>query len=751
MTVYVTTKSSCGRKYLNVIEVTYGKDNKRHQRVIKSFGRYETALQKDPQIIEKIKKEYHCTSTIDRATNAVMEISNKISSEDLASVNVNQSSFGIRLVYGIRALYPIWDKDLKLNYKLNYLQENNSSYQGKLSDIAFYLTALKLINPVSHYRAFREQNAYLYDPLSEVTLNDVYNTLSFIETNRGELMKYIHSRVLLSVGRTMTMVFYDCTNVYFETPYDDKQLLFRNLLKSLKASAEELGIKTEALDELSAEPDVIDKALQKLSELADEETCFRMRGLSKEHRYDLPLISIALVIDTNGIPIDFEVFPGNKSEYHTMPKLIKEMVRKYQIKNTIVVADRGLNSLANLQMLKDAGLGFIVAQKVSNLKAPYEHEMLDREHGYKSWAGEVITDIEANAELFKDSIIESDLIYKRCSYSKEGYITDEDGNKVKRQLSCEIMYTFSQKRYERDINQLENDLALAKKAVLEKKDMSPTCSSGWRSLVNTKREILDEEQQATENQSVDEAETNNDAAESVKTKKQHTPKKIQKNTCLYKAESLKQNVIEHRRKLAGYAAVVYKSADSSTKLLTDDSLMQSYHQLVKIEECFRIMKTNFTIRPVYVRKREHIIGHITLCVIALIISRMLEIKLERNNHKLSINEIQAALNSSITAISSNGIDGFFIKANEFMNIFTEENMRARNDEEKELDCRTLALQHYIEQNRHRQQPIDLILSAVGLSPLQNMCSAADLCKNLKIKGDYRKLVGAANTVCQQSI
>ena len=94
-----------------------------------------------------------------------------------------------------------------------------------------------------------------------------------------------------------------------------------------------------------------------------------MRGMSKEHRYDLPLVSISLVIDENGFPIDFELYNGNTAEISKMQESISKMQEKYNVKNTVVVADRGLNSVSNLNMLQDNNYGFIVDQKISNLPA----------------------------------------------------------------------------------------------------------------------------------------------------------------------------------------------------------------------------------------------------------------------------------------------------------------------------------------------------------------------------------------------
>ena len=79
----------------------------------------------------------------------------------------------------------------------------------------------------------------------------------------------------------------------------------------------------------------------------------RTKRPSKEHRYDLLLISIAMIVDENAIPVDFEVYSGCKSEYRSMPPKIKNMKEKYGIKDVIVVADRGINSVNNLKMLLD--------------------------------------------------------------------------------------------------------------------------------------------------------------------------------------------------------------------------------------------------------------------------------------------------------------------------------------------------------------------------------------------------------------
>ena len=750
MPVYVITKTVKDNKYLYVVDITVNKDGKRSQKLIKSYGNLEKAKQSDPDIVEKLKQKYHCDSVAGRLEKTLSDISEEYNStpeSKIINAPVNPSQFGysIPLNYGIRALYPIWNDDLKLDYKLTYLQKNNSDYQGRLSDIAFYLTALKVISPSSQLKAYQEQTKYLYDPLQDVPLSDLYNTLSFVEEHKDAIMQYLNNRICSEYGREMTMVFYDCTNVYFETTYDDKQRLFRLLVREIKKQYKDKSESVSFVDELEFEPDVIDEAIEQMKNMVNEDTCFRMRGLSKEHRYDLPLVSIALVIDTNGIPIDFKVFPGNISEFKTMPQVVAEMVEKYHVKNTIVVADRGLNSVSNLCTLNEHNLGFIVAQKVSNLSDKYEKQMLEMKK-YKTWNSETREAIEINEELFENTMITPDLMFRRVPFVKSGYVTDEDGNKTLKKIECEIMFTFSKKRYERDIAQIENDEMLARKAVAEKKDMAPTFSSGWRSLVRVKKE--EEPKTAPEQEQSDKK---SDSQQSDKKSKDNKSTRQKKDNSLYRAESIKEDVLAKRKRLAGFAAVVYKSAEEDgEKELKDEALMESYHKLVKIEECFRIMKSNFTVRPVYVRKKNRIIGHITLCVLALIMTRLLEIKLKKCNYNLSVNEIQEALKSTVTAVSTNGTDGMFIKNNVINNVFTKTNMQPKSDEERYSDPRELAVSHYIENLKENKSDIDKIMEAVNLTPLPNMATAIQLCDCLKIRGSYQHLIGTTNSSIQNA-
>ena len=245
----------------------------------------------------------------------------------------------------------------------------------------------------------------------------------------------------------------------------------------------------------------------------------------------------------------------------------------------------------------------------------------------------------------------------------------EEENRKKVIIDCEIIYTFSKKRQARDLKQLELDVTMAQKAVAEHKDMTPTCSSGWRSLVRVKKEILDTEPQKTEtevetintenntnenqnqqsvsaapqNSKLNQTENNNSVSDKKDSSKDGSKNKKKgasvKKENIFVAEEIKKDVIEARRRRAGYAAMIYRKPDELEKDLTDDEILGTYTDLVKIEECFRIMKSNFSIRPMFVRSKTHIEGHCTICVLALIMLRLLKMKLKENKYDLSLNQI----------------------------------------------------------------------------------------------------------------
>ena len=176
-------------------------------------------------------------------------------------------------------------------------------------------------------------------------------------------------------------------------------------------------------------------------------------------------------------------------------------------------------------------------------------------------------------------------------------------------------------RRKRDLEELNNEIKRANKAVASGELMGNPYASGWRSLIATEKERAEGE-----------------------------------NKAKYRAVGLKEDVIKARRDVAGYYAVVFDHPEgiSADNTLADEEVLSTYHRLVRIEECFRIMKSRFSIRPVYVWKAARITGHCYLCVLALMLLRELQFKLEDHGVHMSVDRICDALRQAAVGVSGDG-------------------------------------------------------------------------------------------------
>ena len=384
---------------------------------------------------------------------------------------------------------------------------------------------------------------------------------------------------------------------------------FEDLLRRLQQEGYE--IKPNEVDALlEKEPSLIEIYQKCREEYGD---ALRMRGLSKELRYDLPMVSVALVIDSNAFPVDFMVFAGNKSEKTNMINSIDRLKSNYNITESIIVADSGLNSVPNMHMLLKNGFGYAISKSALSLPKKMEADITD----LSKYTEKV--DIHGNSLNYMYRIIDYPQKYK--------IIDDEHPDKepVTIEIKNKMLLTFSKKRQQHDLAVLEEKFGKARKAVAERAKIK-TANKGFSSFLSA----------------------------DIDTKK-------------LVAKKIKMKLIEKHRKRAGFATVIYhdvptkeeqswlQSPKEETKPeqgivgrkgLDDVDMSNVYHHLVQIERCFRIMKSNFSIRPMFVRTEAHINAHVLICIISLIMLRLLQKKLEENGIHLSENAICSGLNDA---------------------------------------------------------------------------------------------------------
>jgi len=300
----------------------------------------------------------------------------------------------------------------------------------------------------------------------------------------------------------------------------------------------------------------------------DREDGFRMKGPSKENKKE-PIVGLGLLLDAAQVPVGMKIYPGNESEKPVIRNVIDDLKQRSHISGrTIQVADKGLNCLNNILYALKAGDGYIFSKSVKTLPE-VEKTWVLLENDYvdvKNKKGEVLYRIKECVD---------DFVYT---------YTDDAGHKKALKLREKRVVTFNPKLAEKQKYEINRQVEKAKtlKASGAKKSEYGD-SAKYVSFV---------------------------AAD----------KKGQKTNGKVKVE-LNDKAIENAKKLAGYNMMV-----TSETHMSASQIYAAYHNLWRIEESFRIMKSQLDARPVYLQKEETITGHFLICYLTVLLTRLLQIR-----------------------------------------------------------------------------------------------------------------------------
>lgn len=667
--MFIATIGPKDNPYVCLRESFRDEKGKPRARTLKRFGRLKDLLAKDPLALEKIKAQYKNENDTKKAATLQyryeqFEKELKLGAKD--SESENQSTL---LGYGHYVLKQLWEEDLALPRKIRYLQKTQTQVKYDINAALAYLTFMKVIDPASVLDRFDAKDDFLGDPAKKLDLHHLYNCLDFAKQSKDEIMKWVNRQLnkKLGTGRA-TMVFYDVTNAYFESALTDAEMGLeqKDFMENLYAMAVQARAQKE-LPEDCFDKDgnlVVENLPQSFIDAVDDEKIqyLRMRGPSKEHRYDLPIVSIALVIDSLGMPMDFAVFAGNESEFKSMRKAIAELKEKYGITDVTVSADRGINSVQNLKMLHDSGLGFLVAQKVTQFDRGLTAKMLDETR--------YIPFDPNNPGLGRYQVIE---------HWKKKSSTNKDDS-----VECTLVLTFNEKRRARDEAILKVWRSIVENKKEKREKLGPR-KTGWAALAD-----IGEDQDKP-------------------------------------ILGVNEEVYEHKLELCGYAALVYAPAtDSKGKNLSQLAacdIAHAYKRQCRIEECFRIMKSNIGLRPMYVWTSDHIRGHVTICVLALLLIRLLQHKLENMHIQMSINEMIFALKqASVMALKHREDDVMFFSCG------YKPSLRKGREFTKTED-----LLEEVKNGKQKINGISELMRAADLEPIPLISTRAELAKCLKTR------------------
>ena len=530
----------------------------------KALGSKSELLAKDPLALEKLRADLKKKSEQNQANERTKQLLEEIPKKRPCLPYAGEPV----LCYANYILKPIWNETLKLKALIRY-QQSKTDIEFDAEALLWQTIVNRIVSPSSHLKHYRSQTNWLGNSLAETNLKSLYRMLSFAARIRKPILRGLNKALNQAMPRDLSVVFYDVTNTWFETVWDDEHQWAMEVEKQLSALPSEAALEEKR------------QLIEKLER--NRTSSLRMRGPSKECRKD-PIVSIAMVVDRDGIPIDFRVYPGNSSEKTTMKCSIDELAKTYKITNAVVVADNGLNTNANLSRLVKENQGFLLAHSLSKAKQSSVDEWL-KDTGWE-W------DKEKERKI---KIIPSSLV-------------DEDGVV---QTDYRMVIGWSEKRYREDMFKIEMHEQGAREAVAHHAKL-PLAAFGWKKYIETGKN---------------------------------------------KAQKINEKKLAKDKKLAGYYAYLFKDSrefdkewvelpPKEKKELSGWEIIEQYKKQAQIEQCFRIMKTNFNLRPMYVYTDEHIEAQVLICVLALILLRILSKKLKLAGHPMTTEQILAALNTA---------------------------------------------------------------------------------------------------------
>ena len=465
----------------------------------------------------------------------------KRNNKKIIPINV-QNNFNVGYLF-LEALY----NDLKIKDICDEISEKYK-YKFDLNEIISYLAYARIIYPSSKLETFKQCQNFIEQP--KFGLHDEYRALSYIAENSDYIQEKLFENSKKIIKRNSEVIYYDCTNYFFEIDQDDD---------------------------------------------------LRKYGISKEHRPN-PIVGMGLFMDGDGLPLSFNIYPGNQNEQKTLIPEESKIVNNFKMDNTKIVlcTDAGLASDEIKKYNIKDGRGFVITQSLKKLKEEYLNQIFDD----SDWriAGDLknvfnLNDIKNNEEL-KENYYNT-LFYK---------IIQTETKSVKQDLI--VTFCFKYFDYNRNIRNSQIDRA--------------------KNAINNNQTMRKGKNQNDYKRFIDNTKTTNNG-------------EVAENDNL----SLDEELIKSEEKFDGYYAL-------TTNLVGDiEHILKISKGRWEIEESFRIMKTDFLARPVNLSREDRIKAHFMTCFISLLIYRLLEKKL---NYKYTTSEILNTL-KIMNALESKG-DGY---------------------------------------------------------------------------------------------
>ena len=456
----------------------------------------------------------------------------------------------------------------------------------KYLDLSYNLTSVmkllvyeRILEPGSKRAAWMNRNKY-FDKM-DFDLNAVYRSLSILNGYKDDLLQHLHKKMERLYDRDSTLLFYDVTNYYFEI---------------------------------------------------DNEDSFRRKGISKEHRPN-PIVQMGLFMDDKGFPVTYDLFPGNTNDGKTFTPMSEQVREQLEMDHLIFVADKGMMSGSNVADVITHHNGYIFSKSVRGATETLKAYVRD-DKGYVKFdeRGRQIDSFDTDTPI--------SFMYKVLDEVKDTYVVNADGERksVKGVGHNQIVY-WSAKYAARA--KLDRQSAVEKALAASHSHSKDVIDNNHGKNKYLKTQILDKKTK--------------EALETYDAKILFDFEKLEEDESLdgfYVIETnvtgLKSLVDEKGKETGEVEPPLGKKSRwlkkegmlQLNRVVTPLDIIDMYHGLWKIEQTFRVTKSELDARPVYVSREERINSHFLTCFISLLIVRILEHEL---SHEFSTEQIITSL------------------------------------------------------------------------------------------------------------
>lgn len=526
------TKSREGRHFLYLVE-GYREDGKVKQRIVKNLGILEELEKDEPGVFERLK-----------ADAKAGKLTPSVSKEIVQTINLDEHIGLPPCNYGWKVLDSLFNS-LGLKKPIQKFTKQHR-FNFDLEKILKLVVFQRILNPKSKLGTVNSQNELFGD--WHINEREMYKSLDYLNELKNSLQETLHKNISAHTNRTGTLVFYDVTNYYFEADLDD-------------------------VEERNEDGDLTKRAL-------------RRRGPSKEKRPN-PIVQMGLFMDSNGIPISYQLFEGNKVDPTTYIPAIEQVKKQFGIERIVTVADKAMNSQKNTSDAFSKGDGWLFSQKFRG-KRGCSKEIQEFVLDEKGW------------------LYNHERTFALKSYIRKRSLADKTVVKEK------VLATWNKAYDVREKIRRDGAIEYAKKLTNAEKFQMTARKGGKKYL-----ELFTIDEKTGE-------------------KKPFSP-----------FIGIDYEQVDYDQQFDGINVLVTSEID-----MTEDEMITHYRELSRIEDCFRVTKTDLQARPVYVWTEKHIEAHFFTCFIALTMLRIIQ------NHidwSMSPAKIISALSSGVCEDRGKGI------------------------------------------------------------------------------------------------